>query len=67
MSIIYGNIVGGGSGGSKSFLIEDSDGNQFVGVVTEELTLLTAKASDIVAGKTAGTEDGIVTGTHTCE
>lgn len=36
------------------------------GVVVDQLTVMTATSSDIVAGKIAGTEDGIVVGTHEC-
>ena len=66
MSVIYGNIVGGSSGFGKSFIIEDINGNSFTGVVVDELTVLTATAEDIKLGKTAGTENGIVVGTHEC-
>ena len=65
--MIYGNIVGGSAGFGKSFVIEDINGNSFAGVVTDSLTILTATAADIKLGKTAGTEDGIVIGTHECE
>ena len=65
--MICGNIVGGGNSFGKSFIIEDINGNTFTGVVVDELTVMTAKAEDIKIGKTAGTEDGIVVGTHECE
>ena len=67
MSIIYGNIVGGGSGLGKTYLLEDNDGNQFTGILVDELTVFTATAEDIKIGKVAGTDSGIVTGTHICE
>ena len=65
--MICGNLVGGITAYGKSFLLEDENGNQLTGVVVDELTLLTATAEDIKLGKTAGTDSGIVTGTHVCE
>jgi hypothetical protein len=67
MSVICGNIVGGIIGYGKSFILEDENGNQLTGFVVDEVTLLTAEAKDITLGKTAGTNSGIVTGTHVCE
>ena len=63
---IVGNMVGCYSPFGKSFILEDENGNQVTGIVVDQLTVMTATAADIVAGKTAGTEDGIVTGTHEC-
>ena len=63
---IVGNVVGCYSPMGKSFIIADENGNEMTGVVVDKLTVMTATASDIVAGKTAGTEDGIVVGTHEC-
>mgnify|MGYP007111790065 CR=1 FL=1 len=67
MSMICGNLVGGITGYGKSFLLVDESGKELAGVVVDELTLLTATAEDIKLGKIAGTESGIVTGTHVCE
>lgn len=59
---IYGNTVGGTSP-LKTVIIKDESGNEYVGVVTESETILTAVASeDIRAGKIAVTDSGIVTG-----
>lgn len=63
---IVGNMVGCYSPMGKTFIIEDENGNQVTGIVVDQETILTATAADIVAGKTAGTEDGIVVGTHEC-
>lgn len=65
---IIGNMVGGFAltSSDESFIIIDSDNNEYVGVVVGEETVFTATAEDIVAGKTAGTEQGVVTGTHHC-
>jgi len=67
MSMICGNVVGGASGCGKTFLLEDQNGNQLTGIVVDELTIFTATAEDIKLGKTAGTDSGVVTGTHICE
>ena len=63
---IVGNMIGCYSPMGKTFIIEDENGNEVVGIVVDQEKVLTATASDIVAGKTAGTEDGIVVGTHNC-
>ena len=67
MSVIYGNIVGGSAGFGNTLILEDEYGNQLVGVVTDEVTLLTATADDIKLGKVAATASGIAVGTHDCE
>lgn len=63
---IIGNMVGCYSQIGKTFIIEDSDGNEFTGVIVGQETIFTATASDITAGKIAATNDGVVTGTHSC-
>lgn len=64
MSIIYGNMVGGGGSGiGNSVIIKGTDGTELVGVVTGKETVLTATPNDIRKGKIAGTESGIVEGT----
>jgi hypothetical protein len=65
--MICGNLVGGITAVGKSFLLVDESGKELAGIVVDELTLLTATAEDIKLGKTAGTESGIVIGTHVCE
>lgn len=67
MSIIYGNLVGGGSSPDTTFILEDEYGNQLVGTMVDELTVFDAVASDIKLGKVAATDSGVVTGTHICE
>lgn len=67
MSIICGNLVGGIVGYGKTFIIEDENGKQLTGVITDEVITLTATVADIKAGKTAVIDSGIVTGTHVCE
>lgn len=63
---IVGNIVGCYSPMGKTFIIEDEDGNEVTGIVVSQETIFTATASDIVKGKVAGTDDGVVIGTHEC-
>ena len=66
MSIV-GNMVGCYSPMGKTFILIDEDNNEFTGVVVDQETVFTATAADIVAGKTAATEEGVVTGTHSCD
>lgn len=63
---ITGNMVGCYSPMGKAFVFEDADGNEIIGMVVDQETIMTATSADIVAGKTAGTEEGIVVGTHEC-
>ena len=63
---IYGNMIGGFAP-AKTFIIQDEEGYELIGVVTDSVHILTATDADIIAGKVAVTEDGIVTGTHSCE
>lgn len=63
---IVGNMVGCYSPMGKTFIIEDESGNEITGIVVDQETILTATASDIVKGKVAGTDTGVVVGTHEC-
>lgn len=63
---IVGGMVGAYSPFGKSFILQDENGNEVVGIVVDQEKVLTATAADVLAGKTAGTEDGIVVGTHEC-
>lgn len=63
---MYSN-VSGGFGMPKSFVLVDEDNNEYTGVVVGEEVVFTATAADIVKGKTAGTSEGVVVGTHECE
>ena len=63
---IVGNMIGCYSPMGKTMILVDENGNELTGIVVDQETILTATAADIVAGKTAGTEDGIVVGTHEC-
>ena len=50
----------------NTFILEDDNGNELIGVVVEQETIFTATASDIVKGKVAATDNGVVVGTHEC-
>ena len=63
---IVGNMVGCYSPMGKTFIIEDENGNEITGIVVDQETVFTATAADIVKGKVAGTDDGVVIGTHEC-
>lgn len=64
--IIVGNMIGCYSPMGKTFIIEDENGNEITGIVVDQETIFTATAADIVKGKVAGTDDGVVVGTHEC-
>ena len=60
---ISGNLVGSYSQIGKTFILEDSDGNEFTGVITENVVIFDADPqTDIREGKMAVTDMGIVTG-----
>ena len=62
--MISGNMVGSYSQLGKTFIIEDENGSQFTGVVTDKEVIFTANAAtDIREGTIAATDEGIVTGT----
>lgn len=63
---IVGNMVGCYSPMGKTFILEDENGNELTGIVVDQEVIFTATASDIVKGKVAGTDDGVVIGTHEC-
>jgi hypothetical protein len=63
--MIIGNMVGG-TAPIKTVKIVDEDNNEIIGVVVGQETMCTATAADIVKGKVAGTDDGVVVGTHEC-
>lgn len=63
---IVGNMIGCYSPIGKTFIIEDESGNEITGIIVDQETVFTATAADIVAGKIAGTDDGVVVGTHEC-
>lgn len=67
MSVIYGNIVGGGASSLKTLVLVDEDGNEMTGIVVDELTLFTAVDSDVKLGKVYAGDQGVSTGTHVCD
>lgn len=63
---IAGNAIGCYSPMGKTFIIEDENGNELVGVVVGQETVFTATSDDIIKGKVAATDTGVVVGTHEC-
>lgn len=67
--MIYGNAIGGSGGGSggssidSTFIIEDADGNELVGIVVDEEVIFTATENDIRKGTVAATQIGVTEGT----
>lgn len=62
MSVI-GNIVGGVSSLGKTLIIEDENGNELTGVVTEQEQIFTATDNDVREGSVYAGDAGISTGT----
>lgn len=69
---ISGNMVGGALP-AKTFIIEDENGNEFVGVVTDTVQVFTATDDDVRAGVVYAGDNGVSIGSkeiptyHTCE
>ena len=63
--MIIGNMVGG-TAPIKTVKIVDEENNEIIGIVVDQEVIFTATAADIVKGKVAGTDDGVVVGTHEC-
>jgi hypothetical protein len=60
-----GNMVGSYSQIGKTFILEDENGNEMTGVITENAIVFDATAADIKIGKKAVTDDGVTEGTDT--
>ena len=61
MSTIYGNMVGG-SGLAQTYILEDDNGNEIIGVVSDEEVVLDATVNDVREGKTFASDLGVKTG-----
>jgi hypothetical protein len=61
--MIIGNMVGSYSSMGKTFIIEDKDGNEFVGVVVDSEVIFTAVDSDVRKGKVYASDEGVSIGT----
>lgn len=61
---IMGNIVGG-SAPLKTVIIQDKDGNEFTGVITDREMIFDATPNDVKIGKVFASDDGVGTGTDT--
>lgn len=63
---IYGNMVGGvGSGIGKTLIFEDEAGNQFTGVITENVQVFDATPADVKIGKKFVSDEGVKVGIDT--
>lgn len=60
--MIYGNMIGNGAAPLKTVIIEDVDGNQMTGVVTENVVIFDATVSDVRQNKTFASAEGIQIG-----
>lgn len=60
--MIYGSATGG-FGYPKTFIIEDSDGNEFKGIVVDKETIFDATLNDVREGKVFANDEGVNTGT----
>ena len=60
--MIVGNMVGGRPA-PKTFIIEDGDGNEFLGVVVDSEVIFTAVDSDVRKGKVYASDNGVSVGT----
>ena len=60
--MINGNMVGSGAAPIKTLIIEDENGNQVTGVVTDSLVVFDATDNDVRLGKTYVSDSGISTG-----
>lgn len=60
---IYGNVVGGGGGFGKTFILEDEAGTQFMAVCVGEETVFTATDNDVREGLVYASDKGVSTGT----
>ena len=60
---ISGSLVGSYSQLGKTFIFEDSDGNELTGVITEQMTILNVTDSDVRKGVTYAGDEGISVGT----
>jgi hypothetical protein len=62
--MISGNMVGMYSTLGKTFIFEDSDGNEVTGVITEQMTILDVTDSDVRKGVIYAGDEGIRVGTQ---
>ena len=60
--MIAGNVIGVNPITPKAVVLETADGIVLRGVAVDEKTIFTATENDIREGKTAGTEQGVITG-----
>lgn len=63
---IVGNMIGSYSPLGKTFILEDEDGNEVVGVVVDSEVIFTATDSDVISGKVYASDDGVSIGALEC-
>ena len=61
--MINGNMVGSYSQIGKTLTFVDEDGNEITGVIVDSEVIFTATDSDVRAGKTYASNDGVSVGT----
>lgn len=61
--MISGNMVGSYSQIGKTFILVDDAGNEFAGVVTDNVQVFDATDNDVRAGKIYASDSGVSTGT----
>ena len=59
---ISGNMVGMYSTIGKTFILEDEEGNELTGVITEQMTILDVTDRDVRCGVVYAGDEGIRTG-----
>jgi hypothetical protein len=64
-NVISGNMVGSYSPVGQTFIINDANGNEIVGVVTENVQVFDATPADVKLGKTFAYDGGVGVGTDT--
>lgn len=64
-TVISGNMVGGAAAPLKTVILEDENGNQFIGVCVESVQVFDATPSDVKIGKTFVADNGVEKGTDT--
>lgn len=61
--MINGNMIGIGSAPLKTVILEDENGSQITGVVTESKVIFTATDNDVREGLVYASDEGVSTGT----
>ena len=62
--MISGNMIGMYSTIGKTFIFNDSDGNEVTGVITDQMVIFDATPADVKFGKTFANDEGVQVGTQ---